>query len=124
MESLFTKGMQNLENYAGKQGKQAVRELQKTSPELAEMVVEFGYGTIYSLQTLSKREKMIATLSSLISQGNDTALQFHFQAALHSGLKKDEIVAIILHTVPYAGFPKAIQAISTFEKIFNVNSLE
>jgi 4-carboxymuconolactone decarboxylase len=49
--------------------------------------------------------------------GIDGQLKFHMMAGLNVGLTREEIEEIIIHTVPYSGFPTAINALNTLKSI-------
>ncbi|WP_308297613.1 carboxymuconolactone decarboxylase family protein [Tsukamurella paurometabola] len=42
----------------------------------------------------------------------------HINAALNVGITRDEVVEALLHTVPYAGFPRAINATLVARDVF------
>lgn len=115
-------GLENLRDIAGEFGITAVEKLRDTSPDLAEFITEFAFGDIYSLPTLSKRDKVLITLSSLISQGDTGALQLHLHSAQNIGLTNEEIKNIIMHCIPYVGFPKVIKAMHVFEDVMHGDS--
>lgn len=115
-------GLENLRKIAGEVGIVAVEKLRNTSPDLADFITEFAFGDIYTLPTLSKRDKVLITLSSLISQGDTGALQLHLHSAQNIGLTNEEIKNVIMHCIPYVGFPKVIQAMQVFEDVMHGNS--
>lgn len=110
-------GLENLRNIAGEIGIDAVEKLRTNSPYLADFITDFAFGDIYSLPALYKRDKVLITLASLITQGDVGALQLHFHSAKNIGLTNEEIKNIILHCIPYVGFPKVIKAMQVFEEI-------
>ncbi|WP_102346384.1 carboxymuconolactone decarboxylase family protein [Bacillus sp. Marseille-P3661] len=110
-------GLNNLRHYSGELGVEAVEKLRTNTPLLADLITEFAFGDIYSIPALSEREKICITISSLVSHGETEALQLHLHSAKHIGLSNEEIQSIILHCIPYTGFPKVIKAIQLFEKI-------
>jgi 4-carboxymuconolactone decarboxylase len=42
----------------------------------------------------------------------------HINAGLNVGLTPEEIVEVIIHCVQYAGFPRAINALTVAKKVF------
>lgn len=114
----FETGYNNFANFGGENALNSLEELKTISPELATLVVEFAYGDLHSLTSLTPREKEIISISSLITQGEiDSALELHFKAALNLGISIQEIKGIILHSVAYVGFPKAIKAMLLLKKM-------
>lgn len=110
MEELFSQDVRN--------GMEGIKDI---SPDLWNMIVSFGFGDLYSRNTLSHAQREIITLTSLITQGAFDQLRVHLQAALNVGLTKEEIIEIILHCTGYVGFPKAVQAMGIAGEIFKNN---
>lgn len=110
MEELFSQDVRN--------GMEGIKDI---SPDLWNMIVSFGFGDLYSRNTLSHAQREIITLTSLITQGAFDQLRVHLQAALNVGLTKEEIIEIILHCTGYVGFPKAVHAMGVAGEVFKEN---
>ncbi|MEK5146107.1 MULTISPECIES: carboxymuconolactone decarboxylase family protein [Psychrobacillus] len=110
MEELFSQDVRN--------GMEGIKNI---SPDLWNMIVSFGFGDLYSRNTLSHAQREIITLTSLITQGAFDQLRVHLQAALNVGLTKEEIIEIILHCTGYVGFPKAVHAMGIAGEVFKEN---
>ena len=81
--------------------------------DLGRYMVEFPYGDIYSRDGLAARDREIATIAMLTALGGrEPQLRVHMASALNVGLTADELYEIILHTVIFAGFPTAINALN------------
>ncbi len=81
--------------------------------DLGRYMVEFPYGDIYSRDGLAARDREIATIAMLTALGGrEPQLRVHVNSALNVGLTPDELYEIILHTLIFAGFPTAINALS------------
>lgn len=118
MKERSEQGWESIQKLAGEKGIRAMEELIKTSPRLGKLALEFGYGDVYSNQTLDFKQRAIITLSSLITQGDaGRGLNYHFRAALNVGLTKEEIMEVIIHCAAYCGFPKALSAVFIFQSI-------
>ncbi|MFD2706908.1 carboxymuconolactone decarboxylase family protein [Salibacterium lacus] len=111
-------GWKQIEEMAGANGLAAMEELQKFSPRLAKLALEFGYGEVYADDALDLKQRALITLSSLITQGDaGRGLAYHFRAALHVGVSQEEIMETVHHCSAYAGFPKAIHALFIFKEV-------
>jgi 4-carboxymuconolactone decarboxylase len=111
-------GWRKIEELAGERGLRAMEEIEKISPRLAKLALEFGYGDVYADSSLDLQQRALITLSSLITQGDiGRGLAYHFRAALHVGLSKEQILEVIHHCSAYAGFPKAIHALFIFKGV-------
>lgn len=85
--------------------------------DLGRYIIEFAFGDIYTRGVLSQREREIATIAMLTVLGRGEQLQVHFGSALKAGLTVEEIKESIIHTVPYAGFPTAINAMTILNEM-------
>lgn len=113
-QTRYEKGLANLALISGKAGEEAVAPL----GDLGRYIVEFAYADIFSRELLSVREREIATVAVLTAMGaRETQLRVHFQAARKAGVTVDELKEIIIQTVPYAGFPTAINATNLLNEL-------
>ena len=63
-------------------------------------------------------ESAIATLSILLAAPDrGPQLRVHFGSALNAGLTPQEIEEVILQSVPYNGFPAAMDAIGLLREV-------
>jgi 4-carboxymuconolactone decarboxylase len=85
--------------------------------ELGHYIVEFVYGDIYSRPGLSVRDREIAAVATLVALGRSSQLPQHLRASLKAGLTPDELREVILQTATIAGFPPAMNAMSTLKNI-------
>ncbi|MFD0589926.1 carboxymuconolactone decarboxylase family protein [Paenibacillus sp. GCM10027627] len=116
---VYNKGMETLSKMVGPDIlNQTVENVRKFSPDLAKLVVEFPFGSIYSRPGLDMKQRSLITISSLVTQGAEGQLDFHIHAALNAGLAPDEIVEAIMHCLPYAGFPKSLGALGVVIRVF------
>lgn len=84
------------------------------APDFARMAIEFSLGDLYSRDGLDMRSREIVAISSLAVLG-DTGphLRIHIRAATRLGVTKAEIIEILMQTAVYAGFPAALNALSS-----------
>jgi 4-carboxymuconolactone decarboxylase len=110
----YERGLARLAEVDGEAGERVVAAL----GDLGRYIVEFAFGDIYNREGISLREREIATVAALTALGGrEPQLRVHMEAALHVGLSLQEIEEIILQTVPYAGFPTAINAMNLLLKL-------
>src|SRR5712672_1164598 len=91
----YERGLKKMSEVYGVDGGEVVAPLR----DLGRYMVEFPYGDIYSRDGLALR-------------GREPQLRVHFHAALNVGLTADELEEIIIHTIIFAGFPTAINALN------------
>ncbi|ACQ96932.1 4-carboxymuconolactone decarboxylase family protein [Burkholderia pseudomallei] len=83
------------------------------------MLVEFGFGDIYSRPQLDLKSREIATIASLATLGHaQPQLKVHIEAALNVGCTRDEIVEVFMQMALYAGFPAALNALFAAHDVF------
>ena len=110
----YEQGLAKLAQVDGKAGEEVVSRL----GDLGRYIVEFSFGEIYSREGLSLRDRQIATVAMLTALGGrEPQLRLHLGAALNVGLSPQEIEEIIIHSVSYAGFPTAINAMRLLQEV-------
>jgi 4-carboxymuconolactone decarboxylase len=114
----YESGRKTLIQMVGEDGAKAIEDISEFFPDFGQVLVAFGFGDIYSRDTLDLRQRETITITSLITQGAMEQLPFHLHAALNVGLKPAEILEIILHCGAYAGFPKACGALNIAKEVF------
>ncbi|HUW66225.1 MAG TPA: carboxymuconolactone decarboxylase family protein [Spirochaetia bacterium] len=113
-EIRYERGMAKLAEVDGHAGHEVVSSL----GDLGRYIVEFAFGDVYSRPGLTIREREIATVAMLAAMGGrEPQLRVHIGAAFNVGLTRQEIEEIIIHTVPYAGFPTAINAMNVLNSL-------
>lgn len=118
-KSRYAKGLENLSAVDGNKGEAVIRSLDDICPDLGKYIVEFAFGDIYSGSELSLQEREIVTVASLLTLGGcEPQLEVHINGALNTGIQPEKIIAIFLQCIPYAGFPRVLNAVFTAKKIF------
>ena len=113
-QTRYEKGLTKLAEISGQAGHDVVAPL----GDLGRYIVEFGYGDIFSRPGLSVREREMATVALLTAMGGrEPQLRVHILAALKAGITAEEVKEVIIQTVPYAGFPTAINATNLLNQI-------
>lgn len=122
--SRYEKGLETLGKMVSPEILQeTVERVKQFSPDMAKLIVEFPYGSIYSRPGLDLKQRSLITISSLVTQGAEGQLDFHIHAALNVGLSPDEVVEAIMHCIPYAGFPKSLGALGVVMKVFKERNI-
>jgi len=117
----YEQGLAKLAEVDGQAGQEVVNKL----GDLGRYIVEFAFGDIYSRPGLNLREREIATVAILTALGGrEPQLRVHIEAARHQGITLQEIEETILQTIPYAGFPTAINAMNVLSQFKGTEALE
>ena len=115
----YHEGIKKFKEIKGDGADKSIERLKSLSPDLEKLVMEFAFNDIYRRPALDLRSREIATIAALITLGTSPQqLKIHIQAAVNVGVKREEIVEIILQMAIYAGFPAAINAIQTAYEAF------
>ncbi|MGA3029625.1 MAG: carboxymuconolactone decarboxylase family protein [Candidatus Limnocylindrales bacterium] len=110
----FTRGLAKLAEVDGAAGADIVAPL----GDLGRYIVEFAFGDIYSREGLSLRDRELVTVAALTAMGGrEPQLRVHLGAGLNVGLTALELEEVIIQTVPYAGFPTAINALNLLREV-------
>jgi 4-carboxymuconolactone decarboxylase len=119
LDARWESGWSYLKQITGDKGEQTIARLRQFSPDLCDLIISFAYGDIYARDGLDLKQRMIVTLTTLITQGGcDKELEVHIGSALNVGLTPKEIIEIMLHCIPYIGFPKVMNAVGTAREVF------
>ena len=88
------------------------------APDLAKITDQVLFGEVWENPALSKRDRSLITISSLISSYRINELPFHLKRALENGLTRDEISASLTQLAFYAGWPPVMSALTIVRKVF------
>lgn len=76
------------------------------------------FGEVWKRPQLSPKERSLITVAALITGGNAEQLTYHLQFARDNGATEEELIEAITHLAFYAGWPKAISAMSVAKQVF------
>ena len=88
------------------------------APKLADLTDNLIFGDIWERPGLSKRDRSLITVATLVALYRINELPFHIGRALENGVTKDEIVELITHLAFYASWPNAITAVNIAREVF------
>ena len=108
----------------GQRSAAVVRTVRQTSPALADALTDHVFGEIFARAELGRRERELVTCGILGAIGGaETQLRVHLSAALRTGVDPDELIALCEHLTPYAGFPRALNALSEARAILKAHKI-
>jgi 4-carboxymuconolactone decarboxylase len=88
------------------------------APKLVELNDEVLFGDIWERPGLSKRDRSLITVATLVALNRKDQLDGHLQRAIDNGVTLDELKELITHLAFYAGWPNAMTAIITAKRLF------
>jgi 4-carboxymuconolactone decarboxylase len=100
--------------------REAVRGTVPKMIELSETVI---YGDIWERPGLSKRDRSLVVVATLIATYRPEQLRGHLERALDNGVTKDEIAEIITHLAFYSGWPGSMTAARIAGEVFAARGL-
>lgn len=104
---------------ASKQPTPTVRELiGDVAPKLTELTEHVLFGDVWERPGLSKRDRSLITVATLVALNRTEQLPFHLSRALENGISKDELIEAITHLAFYSGWPTAMSAVLLAKDIF------
>jgi len=108
---------------AGK-GPLATGRVREASPVLAAGVEEFIFADVFSRSGLAARERELLTVAVLAAIGGaDNQLGVHVPAALECGADPEELIQLCEQITPYAGFPRALNALRAVRAVLEERAL-
>jgi 3-oxoadipate enol-lactonase/4-carboxymuconolactone decarboxylase len=81
-------------------------------------ITRYAWGEVWSRPGLSRRDRSLITLASLVTGSHENEIGMHVRAALTNGVTRAEISEVILHTAVYAGLPVANAAFAIAREVF------
>jgi 4-carboxymuconolactone decarboxylase len=88
------------------------------APALVHFTDDVLFGEVWAREELSRRDRSLITVASLIAGGNAEQLEFHLGYAKQNGLTEQELIEAITHLAFYAGWPKAMSAMAVAKRVF------
>jgi 4-carboxymuconolactone decarboxylase len=88
------------------------------APTFVHLTDDVLFGEVWARPELSPRDRSLITISSLVSAGNTEQLRGHIPMGLDNGLTQEEIVEAITHVAFYAGWPRAVSALTLAKELF------
>ena len=80
---------------------------------LGSFVVDFALGEIWSRPGFSRRDRSLIVVTILATLNQLNQLKSHVQGAINHGLTRAEVEEVFIQLAGYAGFPRAIDAMTT-----------
>lgn len=75
------------------------------------------FGDIWKRPGLAPRDRSLITVAALVSLYRTDQIASHMRRALDNGVTADELVETITHLAFYAGWPCAVNAITTLRGV-------
>jgi 4-carboxymuconolactone decarboxylase len=73
--------------------------------DAASLALENAFGDAWARPGLDRRSRSLVTLGMLIAQRTPWEFSNHVRIGLANGLTEKELEEVVLHAIPYVGFP-------------------
>ena len=88
------------------------------APALVGFTDDVLFGEVWKRTELSPKERSLVTVAALTTSGNTDQLVFHLDFAEQNGNTEAELIEAITHLAFYAGWPKAMAAMTVAKRVF------
>jgi 4-carboxymuconolactone decarboxylase len=85
---------------------------QQLAPEFFGLVTQFVFGGLWARPNLDMRSRSLCTVAQLAALGKLDELKGHLAGALNLGIKREELIEVLMQTAAYAGVPAAVSALN------------
>jgi len=93
------------------------------APALGDYTDNVLFGDVWECPGLSKRDRSLITVATLVTGYRTNELPHHLKRALDNGVTRDELVELITHLAFYAGWPAANTAVTIARRVFEENGV-
>ena len=100
----------------------AARMFGDFAPALVGFTDNVLFGEVWERTDLSRKERSLITVAALTTMGNTDQLRFHLDFAKTNGATEPELIEAITHLAFYAGWPKAMAAMTVAKEVFRPNA--
>src|SRR5215471_3954349 len=83
-----------------------------------DLITRYAWGEIWSRPGLPRQTRSLITLAMLVALNRGEELRMHFEAALRTGVEREEIKEVLLQTAIYCGLPAANSAFQIARNVF------
>jgi 4-carboxymuconolactone decarboxylase len=93
------------------------RSIGAIAPKLAALTDDVLFEDVWNRTELAARDRSLITVAALVAGGDADQLRFHLGRAKENGLTDTELIEAITHLAFYAGWPKAMTAITVAKQL-------
>jgi 4-carboxymuconolactone decarboxylase len=109
---------QNTESDSTQQPSGAKQMFGDFAPGLVAFTDDVLFGQVWKRTELSPKARSLVTVGCLATSGNTDQLVYHLGLAKDNGNTEEELIEALTHLAFYAGWPKAMAAMSVAKQVF------
>lgn len=84
-----------------------------------DLITLSAWGTVWSSDGISRRERSMITLALLAATGNYDEIPMHIRATARTGASKQDVLEAFQHVAIYAGVPRANHALKLAKQTYD-----
>jgi 4-carboxymuconolactone decarboxylase len=93
-------------------------EIESRLGALGSLVIDFALGDVWTRPGLPRRERSLVVITILTTLNQLNQLRSHVRGGINHGLTRTEIEEVFVQLAGYAGFPRAIDGMTTAQEVF------
>ena len=82
------------------------------------LITEGAWGTVWSSDKISRRERSMLTIALLAATGNFEEIPMHIRATARTGASRTDVIEAFQHVAIYAGVPRANHALKLAKQTY------
>jgi 4-carboxymuconolactone decarboxylase len=91
---------------------------------VSQLALEFAFGSVWSRDGLTRKQRSLVTLGILLALRQIDEFKNHVRIALTHGLSMQELEEVLVHALPYAGFPAVSLGMRAMIEVFRERGLD
>ncbi|MEM4311235.1 MAG: carboxymuconolactone decarboxylase family protein [Nitrososphaerales archaeon] len=96
-----------------------IKPLEEVCPDMVRYSMEFTLAEIWTRGILDYKTRELITIAVLAALGGrERHVKDHIRIGLRNGIKKEEILEVMIQLLPYAGFPIALNGVFVAKEVF------
>ena len=121
-DDLLAKGIEVTRKLWGERAGGQELPAQKLAPEFFMLVAQFCFGMFWARPNLAIRDRSLCTVAQLAALGRTEELKAHLHGALNLGIRREELIEVLMQTACYAGVPAAVNALNAAADVLQPKS--
>ena len=119
LEEMEARGRELRDQLFGPEGQGGYNSaLMDLAPDLRTLTYQYGFGEIFFRPGLDLKSRVVCATAALAATRADGQLRNFLRAGPRVGLSQQEMVEVLIQTGGYAGYPAALNAISTAAEVY------
>jgi 4-carboxymuconolactone decarboxylase len=103
---------------------QAAAESNDFGADIAGLALDFAFGSVWARDGLDRKQRSVMTIGMLIASHQLLELKNHIRIGIANGLSVRELQELLIHAVPYVGFPAVASATTAVLEVLREQGLD